>query len=150
RHRGPEPRLLDIVDQLAARPDARRIGLVHALTKLGPQTVGQHTGRGMRVHWRNTVAGCDDLCGSTSGECAGTGGQLCLRVWWWSVGWVRNFVAASTSARFVRWDDGGGTGSRAGAGGGGRAAGDGVRPGLGGRAGGPADLVQQRQRHLVV
>ncbi|GAB3147321.1 hypothetical protein GCM10027258_40530 [Amycolatopsis stemonae] len=39
RHRDPERRLLDVADQLAARPDVRTIGLVHALTKLGPQTV---------------------------------------------------------------------------------------------------------------
>ncbi|WP_410634872.1 hypothetical protein [Amycolatopsis sp. cmx-4-83] len=39
RHRDPERRLLDVADQLAARPDARAIGLVHALTKLGPQIV---------------------------------------------------------------------------------------------------------------
>jgi hypothetical protein len=39
RHRDPERRLLDIADQLAARSDVRSIGLVHALTKLGPQTV---------------------------------------------------------------------------------------------------------------
>jgi hypothetical protein len=38
RHRDPEPRLLDITDQLAARPDVIRIGLFHALEKLGPQT----------------------------------------------------------------------------------------------------------------
>jgi hypothetical protein len=38
RHRDPEPRLLDITDQLAARPDVMRIGLFHALKKLGPQT----------------------------------------------------------------------------------------------------------------
>ncbi|WP_410594269.1 hypothetical protein [Amycolatopsis sp. lyj-23] len=40
RHRDPEPRLLDVADRLAARPDAARIGLVHALAKLGPQTLG--------------------------------------------------------------------------------------------------------------
>ena len=39
RHRDPERRLLDVADRLAARPDARSIGLVHALVKLGPQTV---------------------------------------------------------------------------------------------------------------
>ncbi|MEV5720461.1 hypothetical protein AB0L41_41860 [Amycolatopsis mediterranei] len=59
RHRGPEPRLLDVADQLAARPDARRIGLVHALTKLGPQTAG-HARRWARspahpLWWRAVV-----------------------------------------------------------------------------------------------
>jgi hypothetical protein len=39
RHRDPEPRLLDITDHLAARPDVIRIGLFHALENLGPQTV---------------------------------------------------------------------------------------------------------------
>ncbi|WP_410572339.1 hypothetical protein [Amycolatopsis sp. cmx-4-61] len=39
RHRDPEPRLLEVADRLAARPDARRIGLVRALAKLGPRTV---------------------------------------------------------------------------------------------------------------
>jgi hypothetical protein len=39
RHRDPEPRLLDVTDQLAARPDVRRIGFSHAFEKLGPQTV---------------------------------------------------------------------------------------------------------------
>jgi hypothetical protein len=40
RHRGPEPRLLDLAGRLGARPDVQWIGLAHALTKLGPQTVG--------------------------------------------------------------------------------------------------------------
>jgi hypothetical protein len=38
RHRDPEPRLLEITDALAARPDAREIGLFPALEKLGPRT----------------------------------------------------------------------------------------------------------------
>ncbi|ADJ43243.1 hypothetical protein AMES_1420 [Amycolatopsis mediterranei S699] len=59
RHRGPEPRLLDVADQLAARPDARWIGLIHAFTKLGPQTVG-HARRWARspshpLWWRAVV-----------------------------------------------------------------------------------------------
>lgn len=38
RHREPEPRLLDVADALAARPDVRRIGLSPALEKLGPRS----------------------------------------------------------------------------------------------------------------
>ncbi|MEU4252938.1 hypothetical protein AB0F15_36610 [Amycolatopsis sp. NPDC026612] len=38
RHRDPEPRLLDVTDPLAARPDVQRIGLFPVLQKLGPRT----------------------------------------------------------------------------------------------------------------
>jgi hypothetical protein len=60
RHRDPERRLLDIADQLAARPDVMRIDLSQALAKLGPQTV-RHARRWARspahpLRWRAVLA----------------------------------------------------------------------------------------------
>lgn len=59
RHREPEPRLLDVADALADRPDVREIGLFSALEKLGPVITRQaRTWAGDPAHplwWRAVV-----------------------------------------------------------------------------------------------
>jgi hypothetical protein len=59
RHRDPAPRLLEITDSLADRPDVREIGLFPALAKLGPRTT-RHARRWARdpahpLWWRAVV-----------------------------------------------------------------------------------------------